>query len=101
MQIISETHHSRSLDLATEYVGGGLEMCSTHAKRRSVVKWGVRCGAAALDLREAGRWVPGSADFEGYWRDGAGRRAEARASGEPDPIYNVWVWEPIVHDAPT
>ena len=101
MQIISETHHSRSLDLATEYVGGGLEMCSTHAKRRSVVKWGVRCGAAALDLREAGRWVPGSADFDGYWRDGAGRRAEARASGEPDPIYNVWVWEPTVHGAVT
>ncbi len=86
-------------DLAARYVGGGLEMCSTHGRRRSVVKWGARCGAQAPDLREAGRWVENSKDFEEYWRDGVGRRAEAIASGEPDPIYSVWVWEPIV--APT
>jgi len=101
MQIISEPQHSRRWDLAARYVGGGLEMCSTHGRRRSVVKWGARCGAQAPDLREAGRWVPGSADFDEYWRDGAGRRLEARASGEPDPIYKVWVWVPIVHAAPT
>ena len=101
MQIISEATYSRHWNLATEYVGDGLELCSTHGRRHSVVKWGARCGADAPDLCEAGRWVPGSTDFDGYWRYGAGRRAEARASGEPDPIYNVWVWVPIVRDAPT
>ena len=40
MQIISETQHSRRWDLAARYVGRGLELSSTHAKRRSVVKWG-------------------------------------------------------------
>ena len=99
MQIISETQHSRRWDLAARYVGGGLEMCSTHGRRRSVVKWGARCGAQAPDLREAGRWVETSKDFDEYWRDGVGRRAEAIASGESDPIYSVWVWKPIV--APT
>ena len=97
MQIISEAQHSRRWDLAAGYVGGGLEMSTTHGRRRSVVKWGARCGAQAPDLREAGRWVVNSKDFDEYWRDGVGRRAEARASGEPDPIYSVWVWEPIVH----
>ena len=98
MQIISEHQHSSRWDRAAWYVGGGLEMSSTHARRRSVVKWGARCGCEAPDMREAGRWVPGSADFEEYWRDGVARRAEARASGEPDPIYNVWVWVPVVCD---
>jgi hypothetical protein len=74
-------------------------MCSTHGRRRSVVKWGARCDAQAPDLREAGRWVESSKDFDEYWRDGVGRRAEAIVSGEADPIYSVWVWKPIV--APT
>jgi hypothetical protein len=65
----------------------------------ALLEWGARCGCEAPDMREAGRWVPGSADFEEYWRDGVARRAEARASGETDPIYSVWVWDPIV--APT
>ena len=101
MQIISEGQHSRRWDLAVRYVRGELEMCSTHGRRRSVVKWGARCGCQAPDMREAGRWVPGSTDFEEYWQDGVARRALERASGEPDPIYDVWLWEPIVHVAMT
>ena len=101
MQIISEDQHSYRWDLTARYVGGGLKTSSTHGRRRSVVKWGACCGCQAPDMREADRWVPGSTDLEEYWQDGVARRALERASEEPDPIYKVWVWEPIVHVAMT
>ena len=51
---------------ATKYVGNGLEKCSSHAIRRSVVKWAARCDAKENDVIEAGRWVGNSQHFHVY-----------------------------------
>jgi hypothetical protein len=81
---------------ATKYVKNGLEKCSSHAIRHSVVKWAARCDAKENDIIEAGRWVGNSQHFHLYWKDGVGRRAEQAALCMPDPIYTIWFWTPPV-----
>ena len=75
------------------YVGGDLLFSKrTHAARRSVVKWGARCGSPWMDLQLAGRWTSNSS-FMRYWRDGEALRASR--DGDRDPINRVWVWKAI------
>ena len=91
------TSHWRAMCV---YVGGGLLLSQrTHAARRTVVKWGARCGEPWMELQNAGRWTS-NRSFMVYWQDGEALRRR-HPPGARDPINDIWVWVPIQIEAGT
>jgi len=86
------------------YAGGELAECTHHSIRRAFVKWGARCGGKENDIKVAGRWKTTSERFRQYWGEGQTTLASTLTmrSVNPnyvDPIYAVWVWEPLAQEA--
>lgn len=86
------------------YAGGELAECTHHSIRRAFVRWAARCGGKEHDIKVAGRWKTTSKRFAQYWGEGQTTLASTLImrsvnANYVDPIYAVWVWEPLAQEA--